>query len=58
MHTGDGVDPVTTRVQPVIIPYPDDPTRRIILVDTPGWNDTWTDRTKTLQLITNWLRYS
>jgi len=45
-------------VLPVIIPYPGDNTRRIVFLDTPGFNDTWRSDTEILRRITIWLQHS
>jgi len=57
---GHDLQSCTSTVRPIPIPYPshDDPTRRVIFVDTPGFNDTWVDDTKTLREIVDWLEQS
>lgn len=57
---GHDLQSCTSTVRPITIPYPshDDPTRRVIFVDTPGFNDTWVDDTKTLREIVDWLEQS
>jgi len=55
---GHGLNPCTTTIQPVIVPYPGDPTRRIVFVDTPGFNDISDDDVKILRRIVDWLKIS
>ena len=45
-------------IQHVIIPHPTDEGRRIILVDTPGFNDTFTPDMEILKQISLWLARS
>ena len=49
----------TTKIEPVIMdPHPNDPSRRLIFVDTPGFDDTYIDDTEILRLISVWLALS
>lgn len=49
----------TAKIQPVIMdPHPTDPSRRLILVDTPGFDDTFVDDAEILRLIAAWLALS
>jgi GTPase Era involved in 16S rRNA processing len=47
-------------VKPFIIGHYEDPSRRVIFVDTPGFNSDgiWLDDKKILQEILDWLRTS
>ncbi|KAH7914573.1 P-loop containing nucleoside triphosphate hydrolase protein [Hygrophoropsis aurantiaca] len=40
---GHGLISCTTRIQPVICRHPEDPSRRIVFVDTPGFDNTCED---------------
>jgi hypothetical protein len=44
----------TEKIEPFIITHPNDP-RRIVLVDTPGFDDTFVDDTEILRRIAIWL---
>ncbi|KAH7910732.1 P-loop containing nucleoside triphosphate hydrolase protein [Hygrophoropsis aurantiaca] len=48
----------TANLQHIIIPYPGDPDRRIIFVDTPGFDDTSVDDAEILRRIAVWLARS
>ncbi|KAH7925408.1 hypothetical protein BV22DRAFT_1065062 [Leucogyrophana mollusca] len=48
----------TSTIQHVIVPYPDDPTRRVVFVDTPGFDDTYVDDSEILRRISVWLARS
>jgi len=52
------LDSRTQNIQPVIAPYPGDNTRRVVFLDTPGFNDTWCDDAEILRDIVNWLEDS
>ena len=47
----------TQKVEPFIITRANDP-RRIVLVDTPGFDDTFLDDTEVLRRIAIWLAQS
>jgi len=55
---GHDLQSFTAKVQPVVVPYPGDPTRRVVFVDTPGFNDTWARDKQILTDIINWLASS
>jgi hypothetical protein len=48
----------TATVEPITIPYPREPSRQIIFVDTPGFDDTYIDDSRILKLIADWLAKS
>ncbi|KAG6860605.1 hypothetical protein C0995_009426 [Termitomyces sp. Mi166 len=48
----------TQQLQHVILPHPTDRTRRIILVDTPGFDDTYVADSEILRRISVWLARS
>lgn len=48
----------TSSIQHVIVPHPTDARRRIILVDTPGFDDTYIDDARVLTRIALWLTRS
>ncbi|KAG6913645.1 hypothetical protein DXG01_005352, partial [Tephrocybe rancida] len=50
-----GLESCTPQLLPVILPHPTDQTRRIVLVDTPGFDDTGLSNSEILQRITVWL---
>lgn len=54
---GHGLKSCTSKTEAIPIPYPsmDDPARRIVLVDTPGFGD---DDTEALRRISAWLTRS
>jgi len=55
---GNDLESCTSTIQPIIVPYPGDPTRRIIFVDTPGFDDTYVDDTEILRRIAVWMAHS
>ena len=55
VEVGHGLDSCTSSVQHVIIPHPTDEKRRIILVDTPGLDNTHFDDVEVLRRIAFWL---
>ncbi|KAH7925391.1 hypothetical protein BV22DRAFT_1034065 [Leucogyrophana mollusca] len=55
---GHDLQSCTKHLQHVIIPCPGDPSRRIVLVDTPGFDDTYVDDFEILRRIAVWLAYS
>lgn len=53
---GNDMDPCTTDIQPLVVPYPADLDRRIVLVDTPGFNiDDNVDEVEILKRVAVWL---
>ncbi|KAG1862948.1 P-loop containing nucleoside triphosphate hydrolase protein [Suillus tomentosus] len=48
----------TARIQHAICECPSDPSRRVILVDTPGFDDTYVDDSEILRHIAVWLASS
>ena len=55
---GHGLESCTTEIKPVIIQHPTEENRRIILVDTPGFDDTNVDDVEILKSIADWLAQS
>lgn len=55
---GHDLQPGSSSIQHVIIPHPTDSSRRIILVDTPGFDDTYIDDSDILRRIALWLARS
>jgi hypothetical protein len=45
----------TATVEPITIPYPREPSRQIIFVDTPGFDNTYLDDSHILKRIADWL---
>ena len=45
----------TQEIKAVTVTDPQDPSRRITLVDTPGFDDTWANDLETLRGIVDWL---
>ena len=58
VKVGDDLMPCTSSIRHVIIPHPTDEGRRIILVDTPGFNDTYISEADILECIALWLARS
>jgi hypothetical protein len=58
MTVGNALHSCTKNIQHVIVPHPGDPTRRIVFVDTPGFDDTYIDDAEILKLIAVWLARS
>jgi hypothetical protein len=56
--TGHKLTSCTTKIQPVFVPHPSDHKRRIVFVDTPGFNDTYVDDTAIENRIDAWLAKS
>jgi len=48
----------TAKIQHFIVPHPEDSTRRVVFVDTPGFDDTYAADAETLRLIAVWLARS
>ncbi|KAG6811107.1 hypothetical protein H0H92_008954 [Tricholoma furcatifolium] len=48
----------TAQLHPVILPHPTNPARRIVLVDTPGFDDTYVADSEILRRIATWLAQS
>ena len=55
---GLGLESCSTEIKPVIIQHPTEENRRIILVDTPGFDDTNVDDVEILKSIADWLAQS
>ncbi|KAH7925410.1 hypothetical protein BV22DRAFT_1161391 [Leucogyrophana mollusca] len=55
---GHDLESCTAKIHHVIVPYPKDPNRRIIFVDTPGFDDTYEDDSEILRRIAVWLARS
>ncbi|KAH7925383.1 hypothetical protein BV22DRAFT_437890 [Leucogyrophana mollusca] len=55
---GHDLQSCTSSIQHVIVPYPPDPSRRIVFVDTPGFDDTYLDDSEILRRIAVWLARS
>ena len=55
---GHGLESCTTEIKPVIIQHLAEENRRIILVDTPGFDDTYIDNAGILKHIAIWLAQS
>ena len=55
---GYGLESRTSSIQHVIVPHPEDESRRIILVDTPGFDDTYIEDVEILRRISLWLARS
>ncbi|KAH7905317.1 hypothetical protein BJ138DRAFT_1017875 [Hygrophoropsis aurantiaca] len=57
---GHGLESCTAAIQHAIIPHPskEDPHRRVIFVDTPGFDDTYVDDSEILRRISVWLARS
>ena len=53
-----GLESCTSSIQHVITRHPSVPDRRIILVDTPGFDDTYVDDAEILNRIALWLARS
>jgi len=53
-----GLQSCTPEIQRFIVPHPGDPSRRIIFVDTPGFDDTYVDDAEILRRISIWLTRS
>ena len=58
VEVGHDLKPCTSSIRHVIIPHPTDEGRRIILVDTPGFDDTHTTDVEILEQISLWLARS
>ena len=58
VEVAQGLESCTSSIRHVIIPHPTEEGRRIILVDTPGFDDTHTTDVEILELISLWLARS
>jgi predicted GTPase len=50
--------PCTTKITTVVLPYPLDGSRRVVMLDTPGFDDTLEADIEILVQISNWLERS
>ncbi|KAH7918864.1 hypothetical protein BV22DRAFT_1075873 [Leucogyrophana mollusca] len=57
-EVGHSLKSCTAALTRVIVPYPYDRSRRIVFVDTPGFDDTYEDDTEILRRISVWLARS
>ncbi|KAH7925958.1 P-loop containing nucleoside triphosphate hydrolase protein [Leucogyrophana mollusca] len=57
-RVGHDLESCTAMLQHIIIPCPGEPTRRIVFVDTPGFDDTNIDDAEILRRIGVWLAQS
>ncbi|KAH7908655.1 P-loop containing nucleoside triphosphate hydrolase protein [Hygrophoropsis aurantiaca] len=55
---GHDLKSCTAEIVHAITPYPSDPTRRVVFVDTPGFDDTYVDDSEILRRIAVWLARS
>jgi hypothetical protein len=55
---GHGLQSCTSMVAPITVPYPADPSRRVVFVDTPGFDDTFVDDLAILERVATWLERS
>ena len=58
MVVGHGLDSCTSEIKHAIVQHPTEQNRRIILVDTPGFDDTYVNDVEILKSIANWLAQS
>ena len=58
LAVGHDLQSSTSSIKHVIIPHPTDGGRRIILVDTPGFDDTYVGDAEILKHIALWLARS
>ncbi|KAH7905318.1 P-loop containing nucleoside triphosphate hydrolase protein, partial [Hygrophoropsis aurantiaca] len=52
-----GLEPCTKEVKLVAVQHPTDPDRRVVLVDTPGFEDTWADGESILKAVVDRLSF-
>ncbi|KAH7906244.1 P-loop containing nucleoside triphosphate hydrolase protein [Hygrophoropsis aurantiaca] len=55
---GHDLKSCTAQIVHAIVPYPLDPNRRVVLVDTPGFDDTDADDSEILRRVAEWLAHS
>ena len=58
MPDNDNLDSEAGPIKTVIVTHPRDPTCRITLVDTPGFDDTYISDEEILRRIVDWLESS
>jgi len=58
MTVGHDLQSCTSKIEHVIVPHPRDRNRRIVFVDTLGFDDTYVDDAQVLKLIAVWLARS
>jgi len=58
MEVGHDLQSCTRKIEHVIVPHPSDRSRRIVFVDTPGFDDTYVADAEILKLIAVWLAKS
>ncbi|KAH7910731.1 hypothetical protein BJ138DRAFT_1152279 [Hygrophoropsis aurantiaca] len=54
-HVGHGLKSATSDITPYIVQNPSNPTRYAVLLDTPGFDDTWLEDKIILSRIIDWL---
>lgn len=55
VKVGHDLDSCTSAIQQVIVQHPTKKDRRIVLVDTPGFDDTYVNDVEILKSIAEWL---
>ena len=55
VKVGHDLESCTSSIEHVIVPHPTDSSRRIVLVDTPGFDDTSVPDAEILKQIADWL---
>ncbi|KAH7908656.1 P-loop containing nucleoside triphosphate hydrolase protein [Hygrophoropsis aurantiaca] len=55
---GHNLESCTAAIVHAIVPHPNYPSRRVVFVDTPGFDDTYEDDTEILRRIAVWLAHS
>ena len=58
MPVGHDLKSCTANIHHSTIPHPNIPSRRIVFVDTPGFDDTYVDDAEILKRIAVWLARS
>ncbi|KAH7905582.1 hypothetical protein BJ138DRAFT_1138234 [Hygrophoropsis aurantiaca] len=57
-EVGYDLESCTATMTHAVIPHPRDPTRRVVFVETPGFDDIYEDDTEILRRIAVWLAHS
>ncbi|KAH7925409.1 hypothetical protein BV22DRAFT_1129071 [Leucogyrophana mollusca] len=58
MLVGNSLESCTSSIQHVVVPYPNNPARRVVFVDTPSFDNTSVDDLEILRRIALWLAQS
>jgi GTPase Era involved in 16S rRNA processing len=53
-----GMASCTSTIEHFVVLHKEDPTRHLVFVDAPGFNEAWQDEDRKLRQIVDWLAHS